>query len=204
MRPARSHQRASDDVHTLHVRAMDNLAYIRETMERAGAFTAVSGWGTVLAGSTALVAAWVASSRTATAEWLAVWLIEAVVAFTIGGVAFAIKARAAGEVVLSGPGRKFLLAFAPAMLTGALVTTLLVRTGPVDRLPGIWMLLYGTAVVAGGTYSVQAVPVLGGCFLALGGVALFAPASWGDPLMAAGFGGLHILFGIWIARKHGG
>jgi hypothetical protein len=37
-----------------------------------------------------------------------------------------------------------------------------------------------------------------------GVLALLAPATWGNLLLAAGFGGLHIIFGILIARKYGG
>ena len=47
----------------LHERAMDNLKYIRETMERATAFTGISGWGQVAIGVTALVASFIASQQ---------------------------------------------------------------------------------------------------------------------------------------------
>ncbi|HUF28028.1 MAG TPA: hypothetical protein VMM18_13725 [Gemmatimonadaceae bacterium] len=189
----------------LQDRAIDNLRFIRETMERAGAFTAVPGWGQVAIGGTAIVAATIAS-RFALEDprWLAVWLVEAALSLVIAGWAIAHKAHAADVPLLSGPGRKVLLSFAPPMAVGALLTIVLARADLMVLLPGVWLLLYGTAVVAAGTYSVRIVPVMGLCFMLLGAVALLVTFGWGNWLMAAGFGGLHIVFGIFIARRHGG
>jgi hypothetical protein len=90
------------------------------------------------------------------------------------------------------------------MFVGALLTIFLFRAGFIAAIPGMWLLLYGTAVVAGGAFSVRVVPLMGFCFMVIGTVALFSPPSWADALMGAGFGGLHVGFGIWIARRHGG
>jgi hypothetical protein len=188
----------------LHDRAMDNLRFIRETMERASSFTAVPGWGGVIMGATALSASVISSQQTSRNLWLATWMVEASLALVIGGWAMDRKARRAETKLLSGPGRKFALSYSPPILVGVLLTVVLYRAGMTHALPGTWLLLYGTGVVTGGAFSVKIVPVMGLCFMLLGAVALFAPASWGNYLMAAGFGGLHIIFGIIIARRHGG
>lgn len=193
----------SDDP-ALHVRAMDNLTFIRQTMERATAFTAVPGWGGVGMGAIALTAAAVAHTRLTPAEWLFIWLASSVLALSLGGWTMAAKARRAGTVVFSYSGRRFVLSYVPPLLVGALLTGVLVRAGLFQALPGTWLLLYGTGVVTGGAFSVRVVPLMGLCFMALGAVALFGPAAWGNPFMAAGFGGLHILFGLIIARRYGG
>ena len=182
---------------------MDNLRYIRETMERAGTFTAVSGWGEVVIGCTAIVAALVAS-RLTLVGWVATWLVEAAVAAAIAIVFMTAKARAAAMPLLSGPVRKLVLSFSPPMLVGVLLTVLFVRLRLEGLLPGSWMLLYGTGVVTAGTYSVPIVPVMGMAFMSLGTLALFAPPSWATALMIAGFGALHIVFGTLIARRYGG
>jgi hypothetical protein len=183
--------------------AMDNLLYIRRTMERAGSFTAVPGVGGILMGVTALLAAWIASGRRADRWSLWVWLAEALVALAIGIAGAALKSRQANVTLLSGPGRKFVEAFAPPMIAGAVLTAALYSGGLTSVLPGVWLLLYGTAVVSGGSASVRVVPLMGYCFMSAGAAALAFPAS-GEWLLAAGFGGLHIVFGTIIAVKHGG
>ena len=188
----------------LHDRAMDNLRFIRETMERATAFTAVPGWGQVVIGATALLAALVASQQAAREAWLAVWMVEALASLAVAGWAMHRKARAASTPLLSQPGRKLVINFSPPMFVGALLTAFFWRAGLDGHLPGLWLLLYGTGVVTGGAFSVRPVPVMGLCFMALGAGALFCPPAWGDHFMAAGFGGLHIVFGLHIARRYGG
>jgi hypothetical protein len=189
---------------TLHHRAMDNLRYIRETMERASSFTAVPGWGGVLVGLTAMAAALIAARVRDEHRWMLVWACELPLALFVGGLTMKRKASAAQLKLLSGPGRKFTLSLAPPLLAGALLSVALARVEAYDILPGLWMLLYGAGVMTGGAFSVKVVPVMGLCFMALGSVALFAPISWGNSLMAMGFGGLHVIFGTIIARRHGG
>ena len=135
---------------------------------------------------------------------MTVWGVEALLALVIGVYTVAAKARAAELPLLSGPGRKAALSLAPALITGAVLTAVLFTEGIIAPLPGIWLLLFGTGIVAAGTYSVRIVPVMGLCFMAVGTFALVAPAAWGDAVMAFGFGGLHILFGLLIARRYGG
>ena len=188
----------------LHDRALDNLQFIRSTMERAGSFTAVPGWGMVVVGCTALAATWLATRQARDADWLAVWLGEAVLGVIVGGVAMVQKARVANDPLLSGPGRRFGLSFLPPIVVGALLTIALHRVGLFPLMPGMWLLLYGTAVATAGAFSVRIVPLMGVCFMVLGAAALVAPSRLWPWFMAAGFGGLNIAFGILIARRHGG
>lgn len=190
----------------LHERAMDNLRFIRETMEGAACFTAVSGAGEMAVGLTAFAAAWLAGRQAGDIAWLLTWLGEAVLALALTGGAIVWKARRAdvGLGLSSKPGRRFLLGVFAPLAAGALLTVVLFRAGQRDLLPGSWLLLYGTGVVTGGAFSVRTVPVMGLAFMALGGAALFCPPAWGNLLLAAGFGGLHLLFGALIARRHGG
>jgi len=188
----------------IDARAADHLRYIRETMARAGEFTAVPGWGGVTMGLTALGAAIIAARQTSAQAWAAVWLAEAFVAVAIAAPAAASKARRANSSLFSGPGRKFALSFAPPIVAGGLLTLALLRLGGFAALPGVWLLLYGAAIVTGGAFSVRVVPIMGLCQMGLGAAALFAPQSWGNLFMVAGFGFVHIAFGFWIALRYGG
>jgi hypothetical protein len=185
-------------------RAMENLSFIRSTMERATEFTAVPGWGGVAMGFSALVAALIAAQQPDRSAWLAVWIVEAVAGVMLGAAGMAWKARRTGLPLTSRPARRFLLSFAPPRAVGAVLTAVLWRGGLGAQLPGLWLLSYGTAVVTGGAFSVRPVPVMGLGFMGLGLVALAVSPAWSDSLLAAGFGGLHLVFGWIIARRHGG
>jgi hypothetical protein len=187
----------------LHEHAMDNLKYIRRTLERAGSFTAVPGKGGVAMGAVALLAARFTARQSTAGGWLAIWTLAAVFAMAIGIAGAALKSRRFHVPLFSGPGRKFIAGFAPALLAGAVLTLVFYRAGISGFLPGVWLLLYGAAVLSGGWASVRVVPVMGACFMFVGTVALLLP-GWNDLLLPVGFGGLHLVFGTVIAVKYGG
>ena len=182
----------------------EDLRFIRDTMERSAAFTAVSGWGQVLLGVTATFAAWLAAQQISPFAWLRVWLAESLLAAAIGLLACTWKANRRGLPLFSGPARKVALGLAPPLFAGAFLTFLLFRAGLQSALPATWLLLYGAGIITGGAFSVPIVPVMGLCFMLLGGLAALGPVAWGNWFLAAGFGGLHMVFGLLIARRHGG
>ncbi|MGI8961221.1 MAG: hypothetical protein ACR2IV_15930 [Bryobacteraceae bacterium] len=184
-------------------RAADNLRFIRDTMERAASFTAVPGWGGVVIGFTALGAGAVAFGRSPHGQFF-VWFSEALLALAIAGLALRIKSKRLALSLQSRPARRALLSFMPPLLAGAILTVVLYRLQIFGVTPGLWLLLYGAAVVTGGAFSVRIVPVMGLCFMLLGAISLFAQPQWSNLFLTLGFGGLHIAFGIVIARRYGG
>ncbi|MEP6961919.1 MAG: hypothetical protein ABI995_07570 [Acidobacteriota bacterium] len=209
MAPVHPLRKPSVEPLPMHAHAIDNLRFIRETMERAGSFTAVPGWGGVVMGTTALVAAAFASHQTSREIWLAIWMLEGALAIGVGMLAMWRKAASAGMPFWSAPARKFLFSFLPPLIAGAVLTLALWRAGAVAAIPGVWLMLYGAGVITGGTFSVPAIPVMGACFLAEGALAsLLLPSAasmvWADVWLGAGFGGLHIVFGAIVARRYGG
>ncbi|CAN5705946.1 hypothetical protein BH23GEM10_BH23GEM10_04800 [soil metagenome] len=183
---------------------MDDLRFIRQTMERAGSFTALSGWGMATVGVIGLVAAYMATQQAQPVTWLATWLAAALVAFAVSTVTTLRKASRAGQPVLEGPGRKLMLSFVPPAAAAALLTPVLFQSGQHQLLPAVWLLLFGASVINAGIFSVRAIPVMGVAFMFLGAAALFAPPSLGDVFMATGFGVLHLVVGAVIIRRYGG
>ncbi len=196
----------------LHARAMDNLAFIREAMTRSSSFTSVPGRGLLAMGLLALAGSFWASRPGA--PWLGTWLAVAGGSVTVGAVSMTLKARRNRESLWMGPGRRFALSLAPPIVAGALLTAVFVHEGLWRLLPPLWLLLYGAGCVTGGAFSVRVVPLMGMCFMALAGGLMSLPEygafdvaggmTAGDLFLAAGFGGLHIVFGVVIALRHGG
>src|SRR5688572_13316959 len=178
----------STKVVSINEKAVENLRYIRNTMERAGSFTAVPGWGGILIGVSALLTTFVSGQLPTREVWVVAWLGEAALAFAIGTWAMFQKAKAVKTPLLNGPGRKFALSLCPAMIAGAVFTAVFYKNDLFHLMPGTWLILYGVAVVAGGAFSVRVVPIMGVCFMAIGALALFAPLSWANVFMALGFG----------------
>ena len=189
---------------SLHGRAIDNLRFIRETMERSARFTAVPGYGGVLMGLTAIAAAFIANRQPTIKDWLTVWLVEAVLGFAIGLLAMWQKSKIANAAFVSAPAKKFAISFLPPLICAIVITIGLWRLDYYGAMIPVWLLLYGAAVATGGSVSVRVVPVMGWCFIALGTIDFFLPANFGNYVMALGFGVLHVVFGLIIARRFGG
>ena len=188
----------------MHEHALSNLRYIRETMERASAFTSIPGWGGVAIGVTALVATFIAHNASEGRLWVVIWLTEAVIAALIAAVTMARKAAKAGVSFSNGVARRFFVSYLAPVVAAAVLTLFLARAGFFAALPATWLLLYGASFVSSGAFSIPVVPVMGVCFMLLGLAACFVPFAVANALMGAGFGALHVIFGVMIARRYGG
>jgi hypothetical protein len=185
-------------------RAADNLRYIRQAMERSSTFTSIPGLGGVGMGVVALVAAAVASRQPTGDAWLVTWLAAALAAAVVGFVTMAAKARRAGAGLNGPSARRFALGMVAPFVAGAAITYELWAVRSFTVMAPAWLLLYGAGVLTGGIFSVPIVRVIGVCFMTLGLAAIATPPEWGNLWLAIGFGGMHVAFGIYIARNHGG
>lgn len=189
----------------LHEHAAESLRFIRDTMERAGSFTSIPGWGGFAIGLTAVAAAVIAHRFVdAPRTWLAVWLGDAALAAVVGAVTIAIKGRRAGTSFTSPVAKRFFVSYLAPILAAALLTLALYRAGAFAAMPAAWLLLYGTAFVSSGAFSIRVIPLMGVCFMLLGVAAAVVPFTAANALLGCGFGGLHVVFGFLIARRYGG
>jgi hypothetical protein len=188
---------------TLGDHALNEIRYIRETMERASAFTAIPGWGGVAIGVTAMATAAIAEGA-APQRWLVIWLADAALAAVIAAVTVTMKMRGAGLSFASRPARRFFASYFAPIVSAAVLTLLLWRLEAYSAMPALWLLLYGASFVSSSAFSIRVVPVMGLSFMFLGAAAAFVSLSAANILLGAGFGGLHILFGLIIARSYGG
>jgi hypothetical protein len=188
----------------IHEHALSHLRYIRDAMERASAFTSIPGWGGVGVGLVAIATTVLTHPFAGTRRWLIAWLGCAVVAAGIASIAMVRKARRANVSFNGGPARRFFSSYLAPIAAGAALTYVLGHAGLYAVLPATWLLLYGASFISSGAFSIPVVPVMGVCFMVLGVLACFVPVSAGNLLLGAGFGGLHVAFGVVIARRYGG
>jgi hypothetical protein len=186
--------------------ALDNIRFIRDAMERAGSFTSIPGWGGVGVGITAIVTAVIAQQFLGKSLrlWLATWLAEAVVAAIIGFGTMTLKARRSEAPFMSGAAKRFFISYFAPLVAGAVITFALVRVEAYAAIPATWLLLYGTAFVSSGAFSIRVIPVMGIAFMLFGVLSAFVPLNASNVILGIGFGGLHIIFGLIIARSYGG
>ncbi|MCW5957431.1 MAG: hypothetical protein KIT61_12660 [Pyrinomonadaceae bacterium] len=202
--PLRKDLPEQDEPVNIGDRAIDNVKFIREMMERSASFTAVPGYGGILMGITAVVAAYIANTQVYLRDSLMTWLIEAFLAFAIGFLAMWQKSKIAGQSLFSTPARKFAYGFIPPLAVGVVIVLGLWRYEYYYVMAPVCMLCYGAAVACGGAFSARVVPVMGWCFIVLGAIAFLLPTNFGNLMMGASFGLLHIIFGAIIARRYGG
>lgn len=191
-------------LHALHDKAIEDLKNIRAAMDGSRRFTGVSGWGEMMIGVIAIGAAWFAAHASSPQDWIRIWIGAAALGVVTGVGAMLWKASRSGKSLLSRPARRFVFGLAPPMIAAGAITPTLYQHGLVDYLPAVWLLLFGAGVIGGGAFSVEAIPLMGACFMLLGALKLVLGPAWGDLFMALGFGGLHLVFGAWIWRRHGG
>jgi hypothetical protein len=184
-------------------RALGTLAYIRRSIDSSGSM-AVPGMAGVVMGGIGIVATIMASVPRGVPHWLGIWLIAAAVALAVGGATMARQAAESGHARYLGPVRKFLLCLCPALFAGAVLTFLLWHMNATQMIPGVWLLLYGCAVLSASTVTVartmRLISIMGVLFMLLGLLAFASPPRVHTAILGLGFGALHSIFGVLIGR----
>lgn len=188
-------------------RALGTLAYIRASIEASGSM-AVPGMAGIVMGAIGILATLVTSLPRFAAFWLPVWLVFAGIALLVGGAMMAREAAQSGHARYLGPVRKFLFCLCPALLAGAVLTLVLWHAGSTNLIPGVWLLLYGCAVLSASTVTIartmRLICIMGALFMLLGLLAFAAPVSSHILILGMGFGALHSIFGALIGQASRG
>ena len=184
--------------------AAANLRYIRRTMEAAHTFTAVPGTGCIAMGCIALLAAALEAFTPLAAHWLALWVVAAISACATALVFIARKARAQGPSLRNAVARRFFMTLAPAFIAGAILTGILADEVSRATIAGLWLLLYGAGIAASGVFAISVVWSAGVAFMLLGAATFVLPAPFAPAMLALGFGGVHVVLGEIVRRRHGG
>jgi hypothetical protein len=186
--------------------ALGTLNYIRASIDAAGAF-AVPGTAGMAMGAVGLVAAAVASVPALAVHWLIIWLVAATVGAGVGVVLVARHRSGVGLPLYRGPARRFVLCLCPALLAGGVLTLVLCQAGETRLLPGVWLLLYGCAVLSATLMTAPAmmrlIGTMGGLFVVCGALAFEVAPHWHNLILGGGFGLLHLVFGFLIGRIDG-
>ncbi len=184
-------------------RALGTLAYIRTSIESAGSMV-VPGMAGITMGIIGIVATVVASVPSAAPYWLQIWLVAAAIALAVGGAMMAREAAQSGHARYLGPVRKFLLCLCPALFAGAALTFVMRRADTTNLIPGVWLLLYGCAVLSASTVTIartmKLICIMGSLFMLLGLLALISPLATHTLILGMGFGALHTIFGMLIGQ----
>src|ERR1700722_18546316 len=134
-------------------RALGTLAYIRTSIESSSSMD-VPGMAGIVMGLIGVLATIVVSQPRFAPHWLAIWLIAAAAALLLGGALVARQIARRGHTRYLGPTRKFLLCLCPALLAGAVLTWVLWTVRMTSVIPGMWLLLYGCAVLSASTVTI--------------------------------------------------
>jgi hypothetical protein len=192
---------------TIESRALGTLAYIRASIDSSSSMD-VPGMAGIVMGVIGVLAAILVSVPRWSAQWLGIWLSAAALALLFGGALVVRQYVRRGHTRYFGPARKFLLCLCPALFAGAVLTVVSWTAGMTGIIPGMWLLLYGCAVLSAGTVTIAGISrligVMGALFAVLGVITFILPGAAHTIMLGLGFGVLHIVFGILIGRSaHG-
>jgi hypothetical protein len=187
----------------LDMHAIATLRHIRAAMDGAGS-VAIPGSAGIAMGVIGLAAGGLSLLPNFASHWLLIWLVAAPIASMVGALLLTRSGSIATFAATGTPGRKLAFGLLPSLFAGAVMTAVLCKIARIDAIPGTWLLLYGCALVSASVSTTVIVAWMGVYFAGLGVLALASPVTFHVPLLTAGFGGLHIVFGILIARDaHG-
>lgn len=203
------------------------LEDIKQMMAKSSRFISLSGWSGVAAGVCALVAAWIAHQKISRYhfrdtynrpaesgdagvlskyqylefELILVAAVTFVAAFVLAFLFTYLRSRKTGVAIWGYTARKLMLNVAIPMIAGGLLIWRMMELQFYGLVAPASLLFYGLALINASKFTLPEIRYLGFSQLLLGVINLWLP-GYGLLFWAAGFGVLHILYGIVMWNRY--
>ncbi len=187
---------------------LEDIAEIKQMMERSSRFISLSGWSGFSAGVFALIGSFAAFliMQNATGKSLEAYLVADALIILALALSSSLyfsgrKARRQGETLWSPVTRKLMVNMAIPLATGGIYSIILLLQGQLHLIAGTTLIFYGLALVNAGRFTNKEAVILGIAEIVLGIIA----TSWytsGLWMWGTGFGLFHIVYGITLYNKY--
>jgi hypothetical protein len=186
-----------------------DIAEIRSMMERSSRFLSLSGWTGILAGVYALAGAYIAwkflnfnpdgftYSTGSPGNLLLLGLIVLALALGTAIADSFRKARARGEKAWNITSKRLLASMAVPLVTGGILVLILFVQDMHGLIAPVTLLFYGLALFNAGRYTYKEIKIFGLAEITLGLISSYF-IGYSLLLWAAGFGVVHIIYGVYM------
>lgn len=206
---------------------LESIKDIRQLMQKSSRFISLSGLSGVAAGLCALAAAWVVYRKldgslyggydgsreirggygsglmadSLTGELLLIAAVTFVAAASLAFLFTYIRSRKVGMPIWGFTARRVMIAVAVPMIMGGLVIWRMMEMGYFGLVAPVCLIFYGLGLVNASKYTLSEIRYLGYGQLILGAINLWY-LGYGLYFWAAGFGVLHIIYGIVMWNRY--
>ena len=203
--------------------SLETLQDIRSIMDRSARFISLSGWSGIWAGGTALIGSYIAYDWMQEPDYkymrvalsngsftyfnpfvvhIILLALSVFVTAFAGGYYFTYKkAKSQGQRLWNTASRQMLLQLFFPLLAGGTFTMFFIYYGCGMFVAPACLVFYGLALISASRYTLSDIRYLGMLDVVLGCVNLIFPGH-GLYFWAAGFGPLHILYGVIMWNKY--
>ena len=206
--------------------SLQDLQHIKKMMERSSRFISLSGLSGISAGLCALLGAWVAKPYVFGQKGLFIntrssindainrdmWIVTNTYLFWIAAATFTtafisaffftyIKSKKEGTAIWSNTSKRLMINVSIPVLVGGLFLFRMIHFGTFGLVAPGCLIFYGLGLVNASKYTLVEIRYLGYVQILLGIINMYF-VGYGLYFWAAGFGIMHIAYGIYMWNKY--